>query len=147
MSTFFPIIHSADLGRSLRFYRDELAFVEKYRFPGDGPPEFLYLEREGAGLGLGRPTSDDHGLAVRVGLPATFSRCVYVAGQDDLYARVVARGAAGLRPPADEPWGSESPGCRTRTATRSCSSRRRRRRADARADPSVAHQMSPSALQ
>lgn len=105
MSEFFPIINAVDLDRSLRFYRDELAFAEKYRFPDEGPPEFVYLEREGDGLGLGRPSSDGHGLPARAGLPATFALCIYVKDLDVLYTRLVARGFSGLRSPADEPWG------------------------------------------
>jgi catechol 2,3-dioxygenase-like lactoylglutathione lyase family enzyme len=51
----FPIIHCRDLERSLRFYRDELGFTEKFRWPENGPLEFLYVERDDSGLGLARP--------------------------------------------------------------------------------------------
>src|SRR5437868_14116615 len=69
----FPIIHCADLERSLHFYRDEFGFTLKFRWPDEGPLEFAYLVRDGSGLGLGRPNGDDYGLPVRTGLPATLS--------------------------------------------------------------------------
>lgn len=104
MSTF-PILHAGDLQRSLRFYRDELGFTLEYRWPVKGDPEYLYLERESSGLGIGRPDKSAHGLPVRAGPPATFTLCVYVSDLDALYARLLEHGVAGRAAPADKPWG------------------------------------------
>ena len=101
----FPIIHCADLERSLHFYRDEFGFTLKFRWPDDGPLEFAYLVRDGSGLGLGRPNGDDYGLPVRTGLPATFVLCTYVDDLDALYTKLLERGVRGLAEPKDRPWG------------------------------------------
>jgi lactoylglutathione lyase len=101
----FPIIHCGDLERSLQFYRDGFGFSLKFRWPEEGAAEFFYLERNGSGLGLGRPNGDAYGLPVKVGLPATFVLCTYVQDLDRLYAALVERGVRGLSAPADQPWG------------------------------------------
>jgi lactoylglutathione lyase len=101
----FPIIHCSDLEQSLGFYRDEFGFTMKFRWPDEGALEFAYLERDGSGLGLGRPNGEDHGLPVSAGLPATFVLCTYVDDLDGLYAKLRSHGVRGLAPPADRPWG------------------------------------------
>lgn len=101
----FPIIHCRDLERSLHFYRDEFGFSLKFRWPEEGAAEFFYLERDGSGLGLGRPNGDDYGLPMKAGLPATFVLCTYVKDLDRLYTTLVEHGIRGLSPPVDRPWG------------------------------------------
>jgi lactoylglutathione lyase len=101
----FAILHSADIGRSERFYRDELGFDTRFRWPAKGEPEYLYLEREGSGLGIGRADASAHGVPVRAGAPATFTLCVYVSGIDGLYTRLIEHDVPGRAAPTDQPWG------------------------------------------
>src|SRR5207249_1668986 len=98
----FPILHCRDLDRSLRFYRDEFGFTLKFRWPQDGSLEFAYLERDGSGLGLGRPNGEGYGLPVSTGLPATFVLCTYVDDLDRLYAKLQTHGVRGLAAPAGD---------------------------------------------
>jgi lactoylglutathione lyase len=101
----FPIIYASDIERSLRFYRDELAFTLKFRWPKAGLAEYVYLERDGSGLGLGRPTNEDISIPSRTGLPATFLICTYVEQLDEFFERLRAHDVKELAPPTDKPWG------------------------------------------
>jgi catechol 2,3-dioxygenase-like lactoylglutathione lyase family enzyme len=101
----FPIIYTSDIERSLRFYRDELAFSLKFRWPEAGAAEYVYLERDGSGLGLGRPTNEDISIPSRTGLPATFLICTYVEDLDLLFERLSAHKVKQLASPSDKPWG------------------------------------------
>ena len=90
----FPIIESGDISRSASFYEDALGFEHKYRFPDEGDAEYVYLERQGSGLGIAGGTG-------RGG----FSLCVYVEDVDEAAERLRSLGAEELQAPADQAWG------------------------------------------
>jgi catechol 2,3-dioxygenase-like lactoylglutathione lyase family enzyme len=49
----FPILTVADLEAGLAFYRDQLEFVEIYRYPEQGDPVYVGLELGTSRLGIG----------------------------------------------------------------------------------------------
>ncbi|MDT0304989.1 VOC family protein [Streptomonospora wellingtoniae] len=102
----FPMLSCGDLARSLAFYRDLLGGVETYRFPEEGPPQFVALAVGGSEIGLGPVSAQPwHGRRQR---PATGHRielCVYVDDVDDAFARAGADGFEAVAEPAETPWG------------------------------------------
>ena len=91
----FPILAVADLGEARRFY-EQLGFVVTYRFPDDGPPAFVAMDRNGSGLGLSAAGS--------AGAEA-FSYWVYVENVDASVAELRSAGATVVAEPEDQPWG------------------------------------------
>jgi lactoylglutathione lyase len=89
----FPIVSVPDLRAAQRFY-EQLGFVETYRFPTDGEPAFVSLERGGAALGLGGG-SDAPG----------WSYWIYVDDVDATVDAMRRSGAEVVDEPRDEPWG------------------------------------------
>ncbi len=101
----FPIVYTADLSRSLAFYRDTLGFVETFRFPTDGQAQFVSLElSDKTGIALSGPGESLHGRPIEPGAGG-FELCVYVDDVDQAVAEVAQRGHEVLRGPADQPWG------------------------------------------
>jgi len=49
----FPILTVGSIDASLVFYRDELDFVENYRFPDQGDPVYVGLQLGSSHLGIG----------------------------------------------------------------------------------------------
>ena len=96
----------ADLERSIAFYGDALGGRETYRFPPEGPPDFVVLRLGESDVGLGRLTDAPlHGRAQR---PATGHRielCVYVDDVDAAVEDLRGIGATIAMVPADQPWG------------------------------------------
>jgi len=96
----------ADLERSIAFYGDALGGRETYRFPPEGPPDFVVLRLGESDVGLGRLTDAPlHGRAQR---PATGHRielCVYVDDVDAAVEDLRGIGATIAMEPADQPWG------------------------------------------
>jgi predicted enzyme related to lactoylglutathione lyase len=91
----FPIISVRDLAAVSDFYR-ELGFVETYRFPPDGDPEFVTLERGPSTIGLGAAAEPDED---------RFAYWVYVDDVDEKVAALQLAGATVVGEPKDEPWG------------------------------------------
>jgi uncharacterized glyoxalase superfamily protein PhnB len=91
----FPILSTSEVSATRAFYA-RLGFIEVYRFPQEGEPAFVALERTGATIGIAAATGSDVG---------QISYWLYVDDVDATYAEVIAAGAPGLRPPTDEPWG------------------------------------------
>jgi lactoylglutathione lyase len=101
----FPIIYVHDVARSEAFYRDAFGFDAVYRFPPDGPSEFVYLELEPSGIGIGAADGENvHGRPVVPG-SGSFELVLYVDDMDAACARLLELGAPELRGPVDESWG------------------------------------------
>jgi len=101
----FPILYVNDTARSERFYCEALGFEAVYRFPPDGPSEFIYLKLDPSGIGLAAAGAENvHGLPIAPG-GGSFELFLYVDDIADACAQLRRAGAPELRPPADEPWG------------------------------------------
>jgi lactoylglutathione lyase len=106
----FPMLSCADLDRSVRFYGELLGGAEAYRFPAEGPPDFVTLAfGDASEIGLGRLSDEPvHGVAQR---PATGHRielCVYVDDVDGTCAAARRSGLEVVAEPADSPWGERT---------------------------------------
>jgi lactoylglutathione lyase len=101
ITSLFPIIATADLARSLAFYRDVLGGSVAYEFaPDDGPPVYVGLDIGASHIGIGFDTTVQY--APR---PGAISIWMYA---DDCDATVDAVRAAGWQvtaEPSDQPWG------------------------------------------
>jgi lactoylglutathione lyase len=95
----FPILSTADLARSLGFYRDLLGGTVTYQFPPDGEPDYVALQIGRSQLGIGR---QDHS-----GVPANdqVTLWVYAHDCDTALGRLRSGGAQVLQEPIDQPWG------------------------------------------
>lgn len=101
----FPIVYVKDIAKSEQFYCDAFGFEAVYRFPTEGPTDFVYLQLEPSGIGLGAADGENvHGRPVAPGA-GSFELFLYVDDMDEACARLRALGASELRPPVDEPWG------------------------------------------
>jgi lactoylglutathione lyase len=132
ISELFPILSTPDLERALGFYRDLLGGTVSYSFTGDdGEPVYVGVNVGSSHLGIGlRPAAGDAG-----GL-RSISLWVYADDCDHLVHRVRTAGGTVTEEPSDQPWGSASPACSIRTATRSSSARSSARNAGSR-DPAT----------
>jgi lactoylglutathione lyase len=91
----FPIIRVRDLPAARRFY-EELGFAQTYRFPPDGDPGFVAMERGSSSIGIsagGGADEDRYGL------------WVYVEDVDATLDQLRADGAPVVAEPEDQPWG------------------------------------------
>lgn len=95
MTRAFPIITVADLPATQRFY-ERLGFVEAYRFPPDGQPVFVTMERGDSSIGIGAAGDE---------VADTFGYWVYVDDVDAALEGLVAHGAPVVAEPEDQPWG------------------------------------------
>jgi lactoylglutathione lyase len=101
----FPILYVAEMGRSLRFYRDLLGFEVGYEWAPEGRPVFVALRLGASSLGLcelgeARPLGWDgaaRGLSGEV--------CLYVDDVDGAAEWLRSQGVRQREAPADQPWG------------------------------------------
>lgn len=101
ISDAFPILTTADVERSLAFYRDLLGYEVTYRFPPQGPPDYVAIVSGESRLGIGV----DPATAGRDRDSGVFSLCAYVADVDATVARLREAEATILSEPVDRPWG------------------------------------------
>jgi lactoylglutathione lyase len=102
----FPIMYVTDVERSLRFYCEGFDFVLSYRWPTQGPPEYVYLRLGEGGIGLADATAAER-LEGRTlaHAPPRFELCFYAEDLDAACERLRALGASELVEPEDKPWG------------------------------------------
>jgi lactoylglutathione lyase len=95
----FPIIATADLGRSLAFYRDLLGGTVGYAFDGpDGAPVYVGLDLGASHLGIGHdPDAASTGSSV--------SLWIYTDAVDATIEGLRAAGVPIVEEPRDQPWG------------------------------------------
>ena len=91
----FPILAVDDPARASEFYISTLGFEQKYRFPPEGEPDFLFLSLPPLGIGIGRR---------REGEPE-HALCIYTDDVDAAAEALRAAGAGEVTPPADQAWG------------------------------------------
>ena len=95
----FPIIETADLGRSLEFYCDLLGGSVSYEFPGpDGEVVYAGVDIGTSHLGIGVA-------ADAVAPPARVLLWVYVEDCDATVAALRQAGVNIVEDPVDQPWG------------------------------------------
>jgi lactoylglutathione lyase len=99
----FPILSTRNLARLLEFYQGLLGFTQTYRFPDQGPPQYV-------GLHLG--TSDQLGIGEDADTPTgpeqRFDLCVYADDCDAAIAHLRAHGVKITSEPTDMPWGERA---------------------------------------
>jgi catechol 2,3-dioxygenase-like lactoylglutathione lyase family enzyme/heme-degrading monooxygenase HmoA len=91
----FPIISVENLPATQAFY-EELGFSRTYRFPSDGDPVFVTMERGDSAIGIGAGGGPDE---------ARFGLWVYVDDVDGTLDRLRASGAPVVAEPEEQPWG------------------------------------------
>ncbi len=91
----FPIISVDDLPASQRFY-ERLGFSQTYRFPPEGEPAFVTMERGSSSLGIGAGGDADGD---------RFALWVYVDDVDEALDQLRHAGAPVVAEPEDQPWG------------------------------------------
>lgn len=103
----FPMLSVASLERAEEFYAGLLGGEERYRFPPDGPPEFVTLGFGETELGLGAlgDAPPLHGQPLRPAIGHRIELCVYVEDLDATMARARDAGVPVLLPPTARPWG------------------------------------------
>jgi catechol 2,3-dioxygenase-like lactoylglutathione lyase family enzyme len=100
----FPILHVADVERSVRFYCDAFGFELGFRWPEEGPLEYAFLKLGDAGIGVAStapPPVPDWPAGRGTG---SFQLCVYADDTDAAAERLVAHGATRLTAPRTMPW-------------------------------------------
>lgn len=95
MSDAFPILSVKDLAAVVAFY-EQLGYSTTYRFPPDGKPEFVTIERNGSTMGIA---------ARKEGDSERFSYWAYVDDVDQTFATLTDAGAEVVAGPRNEPWG------------------------------------------
>lgn len=99
----FPILSTRDLPRLLAFYQGVLGFTETYRFPAEGPPQYVGLRLgSSSALGIGEEAGTPTGPDQRLDL------CVYADDCDAAVAHLRTHGATITSEPADMPWGERA---------------------------------------
>jgi lactoylglutathione lyase len=101
----FPIVYSADVARSARFYVEHLGFEETFRFPPGEEVGFINMKRGESELGV---TERSWPAQMGIDVDATGARFEMFVYVDDVDAAVAAMRDAGvpiLRDPEDMPWG------------------------------------------
>jgi uncharacterized glyoxalase superfamily protein PhnB len=108
VATITPYICVADAAAALAWYADAFGAVEHVRYVGDdgrvGHAEItidgarVMLSDEHREIGVVAPTGPGHDVALHLN----------VADVDSMFARAVAKGAIGERPPEDQPYGERS---------------------------------------
>jgi lactoylglutathione lyase len=91
----FPIISVSDLPAVHTFY-EGLGFEEAYRFPPEGEPGYVSMQRGSSSIGIG---------AGGAGEEDAFGYWVYVDDVDATVERLRAAGAPIVAEPEDQPWG------------------------------------------
>ena len=101
----FPILHVADVERSVRFYVDCFGFEVGFRWPEEGALEFAFLRLGETGIGIaGRAAPDlpDWPSGRETG---AFQLCIYAEDADAAAERLVSLGARQLTAARTQPWG------------------------------------------
>ena len=100
----FPIVYVKDVAKSEQFYCDAFAFEAVYRFPADGPSDFVYLQLEPLASAsepqTARTCTDGRSPRGQDRSSSSSTSTTWTRP-----ARDWAPGAPELRPPVDEPWG------------------------------------------
>ncbi len=99
----YPILSTRDLPRLVAFYRDVLGFVQTYRFPAHGEPQYVGLRLHSSELGIsadGDATGGPQGQRLVL--------CLYAEDCDAAVARLRAGGAVITSEPQDMPWGERA---------------------------------------
>jgi lactoylglutathione lyase len=97
----FPIITVQDLAATRAFY-ERLGFIQTYRFPPEGEPGFVTMERGSSSIGIGAGGGDG-GEGGEGG--DRFGYWVYVDDVDAALRDLAAAGAPVVAEPEDQPWG------------------------------------------
>ena len=103
--TPFPILHSDDVARAIRFYCDTLDFTMAMRWPEEGAVEFAFLEMGDTGIGIASrqpPALPDWPADRGTG---DFQLCIYTDDTAAAAARLRAAGAPQITAPRSMPWG------------------------------------------
>ncbi|HWT23930.1 MAG TPA: VOC family protein [Solirubrobacteraceae bacterium] len=101
----FPILHVADVERSVAFYEDAFGFRTTFRWPEHGPLQFAFLELGATGVGIATaspPAIPDWPADRDLG---AFQLCIYADDVDAAAERLAARGATPVTAPRSMPWG------------------------------------------
>lgn len=96
-----------DVESTMRFYTEELGFVETYRTPRLGTPQHVEVRLDGLVLGFAsiEAARRVHRLDVDAG-PKRFEVVLWTDNVDAMFAKLVAGGATVISPPHDfEPEG------------------------------------------
>jgi lactoylglutathione lyase len=101
----FPILTVTDLEAALVFYRDQLEFVEIYRYPEQGDPVYVGLElgMSHLGIGLDPRVLSEEGRPTMIDRP--FDLWVYADDCEVAVDRLRSVGVQVVEEPADQPWG------------------------------------------
>jgi lactoylglutathione lyase len=96
-----PNLVTADIRRSVAFYRDQLGLTQKYQYPRDGEPEHVELR-----IGDSKVALSTHRAMRKVGLPEptggnTFELVMWCEDVDSEVARLRAAGVSVLVEPYD----------------------------------------------
>ena len=89
-----------DVEATVRFYTEELGFVETFRTPRSGPPDHVEVRLDGLVLGFAsiEAARSVHGLDVDAG-PKRAEVVVWTDDVDAAFDRLIARGARVISPP------------------------------------------------
>jgi lactoylglutathione lyase len=101
----FPILHVADVERSVRFYVDCFGFEIGFRWPGEGALEFAFLRLGETGIGIATRKAPDVPDWPSGRETGAFQLCIYTDDTDAAAERLVSRGATQLTAPRTQPWG------------------------------------------
>jgi lactoylglutathione lyase len=101
----FPILTVGQMGAALAFYRDQLEFVEIYRYPEQGDPVYGGLELGPSRLGIGLDPRVLSGEGRPDDIDRPFDLWVYVDDCDIAVDRLRSAGVHVVEEPADQPWG------------------------------------------
>ena len=96
----FPILSTADVSRSLTFWRDLMGGAVAFEWPGpDGAPAYVGIDIGTSHLGIGFATDGSPAS------PGAVSLWVYTDDCDALVERLRTAGATITAEPEDQPWG------------------------------------------
>ena len=103
----FPILHVADVERSVAVYTEAFGFEVGFRWPEEGPIEFAFLRLGETGIGIGRaepPSLPDWPAGRDLG---SFQLCIYADDTSAEAARLRALGLNQVTEPREMPWGEK----------------------------------------
>ncbi len=104
------MLSCVDVGRSRDFYGSLLGGRETYRFPEEGPAQFVTLAfGDGSEIGLGGIADHPaHGVPQRPAFGHRIELCVYVEDVDATHASARRAGFDAVADPRDMPWGERT---------------------------------------
>ena len=92
LTQFMLNVYSRDIEASVRFYRNQLGFVQTFQYPAEGAPEHVELR-----LGDSVLAVSTHAAAVRAGVEPTTGRPFeLVVSSDDIDAELARLRATGV---------------------------------------------------